>query len=669
MMKLPTPNREQQVILNHARSGKSVMVSSVAGCGKTCCGLHITRILKEADKQVLLIVYNANLKMETRQAQERLELDNMVVHSYHSFAMQYFGAPGHTDLDLMKMFDRNIKPRQPYHFDTIIMDEQQDMTPLYFRVAHEILRRNQCQSPQLICFGDVHQNLYSFMGSDARFLTLAQSLFANPAREWITANITTSARVPENIAGFINSQLLGHSSAERIMSNRMGGKILYAHCDAFSATVFEMIISLLKKHSPEDVMILAPSLRGAKTPVHLLENKLVAKRIPCMVPTSDEQHIDPEVTKHKLLFCTYHQSKGLGRQVVVVFGLDDTYHQYYARNEPEDQCPNAVYVAATRASKRLILIHHNRRGFFPTINESTFKKYVTYWPGGPQPAAIQEAVKQTVTKKTTVTSLLRHLSTSAVYEALQMIDQKEIQPASEIVELEDRVLSAQGLVEAVNDVNGIVIPAMYELETSGGCSILDICLSARLPTNHKKKLREMERILKHKRGNQEEKLRGLCYVAVVYQTVVSGYMCKLEQIDSFDWLDLTNVQTCTARLAKVISREAAYEVPVSAQFADTQVNGSMDIEDPFSNIVWETKCTEVLTGEHILQIALYAALHNQPNYQYRLFNVMTGQIIEISMAENQSKLMSHLLLSKNSKSETISDEEFLKSCLQQVKSG
>lgn len=45
------------------------------------------------------------------------------------------------------------------------------------------------------------------------------------------------------------------------------------------------------------------------------------------------------------------------RQVVVVFGLDDSYHQYYARDESEAQCPNAVYVAATRASKRLILIH------------------------------------------------------------------------------------------------------------------------------------------------------------------------------------------------------------------------------------------------------------------------------------------------------------------------
>lgn len=666
-MELPVPNKEQQIILDHAEAGKSVMVSSVAGCGKTCCGLHITKILKEADKQVLLIVYNANLKMETRQAQERLELDNMVVHSYHSFAMQYFGSPGHTDLDLMKMFERNIKPKQAYHFDTIIMDEQQDMTPLYFRVAHEILKRNKCPSPQLICFGDVNQNLYSFMGSDARFLTLAQSLFKHPAREWITAGITTSSRVPGSIAGFINSQLLGsQTDGDRILSNRLGGRVLYAHCDAFSVNVFQMITALLKKHSPEDVMILAPSLRGAKTPVHLLENKLVANRIPCMVPTSDEQHIDPEVTKHKLLFCTYHQSKGLGRPVVVVFGLDDSYHQYYARDESQDMCPNAVYVAATRASKRLIVIHHNRRGFFPTINQDTFKNYVTYWPGGPQPPTTQEAVKVVVTKKTTVTSLLRHLSTSAVYDALQMVEQKEIHPAGDAVELPDRVLSAQGLVEAVNDVNGIVVPAMYELETSGGCSILDICLSARLPTNHKKKLREMERILRDKRGNREEKLEALCYVAVVYQTVVSGYMCKLEQIDNFDWLTLHNVQLCTDRLGQVVSREAAYEVPVSAQYADTQINGSMDIEDSVNSIVWETKCTEVLTGEHILQIAMYAALHNQPNYKYRLFNVMNGQIIEVSIGENKSKLMSHLLMSKNGKSENISDEEFLRKCLQQV---
>jgi superfamily I DNA/RNA helicase len=44
----------------------------------------------------------------------------------------------------------------------------------------------------------------------------------------------------------------------------------------------------------------------------------------------------------KVLFSSFHSSKGLERKVVVIFNFDDSYFKYYAKEKPVNICPNLL---------------------------------------------------------------------------------------------------------------------------------------------------------------------------------------------------------------------------------------------------------------------------------------------------------------------------------------
>ena len=118
-----------------------------------------------------------------------------------------------------------------------------------------------------------------------------------------------------------------------------------------------------KKYKPEDIFVLAPSLKSEKAPIRKLEN--VTKRhmpeIKLYVPNSDIEKLDDEVVRNKLVFSTFHQAKGLERKVVMVFSFDSEYFTFYKRSAREHervQCANELYVAATRSLEYVSFIHH-----------------------------------------------------------------------------------------------------------------------------------------------------------------------------------------------------------------------------------------------------------------------------------------------------------------------
>ena len=659
-MGLPAPNEEQAAIVAAAAAGLSVQVASAAGCGKTTTALLVARMFQELGKTALLLVYNSNLKIETRQQADELGLDNLQIDSFHSFALGYLGATGHTDLDMIRMFEALKNPTRDFAYDAVLLDECQDMTPLYYRVVRAILRHNQRPgTAQIVCFGDANQALYGFMGSDARYLTLASRVFAAPGREWTELAIATSNRVRGRNAAFVNAQLL--RGEERVLSARPGGKVVYAHVSAFSKDVLNIVRDAVARYGPDHVMVLAPSLRGGRTPVKVLENALVAAGIPCMATTSDEQEVDQEVANGKITFCSYHQSKGLGRKVVLVFGFDDTYHTYYARSAPPDECPNAMYVASTRASEALVLVHGNLRGYFPTIDQATLRDFVSYKGG---PADAEERVGAPGRKPASVTGLLRHMRPDALHEVLKLVRVERLAEPGDPAQLQTKVHCDGGLVESVNDVNGVVLPAMYELETTGSCTILRACVDKAhtLPT-HRARLAAAEAALTSPGTSPDARLAAMAYVAVVHQTLQSGYRCKLEQLPrSFDWLDAEDVQPCVERLRARVGPAAAYEVEVSATVGDVGVSGLVDVVDADAQTAWEIKCTEALTGEHTLQLALYAAMHAEPGYSYRLLNLLTGELLEIALLCEPDELLRAVLEHREADDE-LSDEAFVARCL------
>ena len=150
---LPAPSEEQGRICSSVRRGYNVMVDSVFGCGKTTTILHVCQ--KNPKASILLLTYNSRLKLETRSKVQALGLTNVEVHSYHAFGVKYYSSDCLTDLEIKRVLANQTPPKRPFHFDMIVLDEQQDMTPLYYKFTQKIIAdRTTSAPPQIVLFGD-----------------------------------------------------------------------------------------------------------------------------------------------------------------------------------------------------------------------------------------------------------------------------------------------------------------------------------------------------------------------------------------------------------------------------------------------------------------------------------------------------------------------------------
>lgn len=378
---LHPPSIEQRRVLDAVKAGHNVLVDAVAGSGKTTCNLHIAQSCP--DKRVLLLTYNARLKLETRQRTLALGLRNLEVHSLHSFCTTYYDRACYTDAAMKRLLDEvgevPLKPkwaagkasarnggRPGGRYDIVIVDEAQDITPLYHRLVCRIIFDNGGRN-QMVVMGDQYQSIYTFNGADPRYLTMAPHLYmaAEPTATWTRCTLLQTFRVPAAVADFINRRCLGTKRLRVAAGRGTSGAVTIVNQDPFQwcrYVVKEVRRLFDRGYTPGDVFILAPSVRGRgggnRNPLALIENALKAhfKGLNVFVPVSDDSRLDADVVRDKLTITTFHQSKGLERSVVFATCFDAGYFEFYARDAPRDRCPNTMYVAMTRTMDRLYLL-------------------------------------------------------------------------------------------------------------------------------------------------------------------------------------------------------------------------------------------------------------------------------------------------------------------------
>ena len=106
-MELPIYSDEQYNVIKNLENNNTV-VNSVAGSGKTTCNLHIAKYFNH--KNILLLTYNAKLKIETRDKVKKLGLTNIIVQNYHSFCVKYYDNKCFTDSKIIALLKNNKKP-------------------------------------------------------------------------------------------------------------------------------------------------------------------------------------------------------------------------------------------------------------------------------------------------------------------------------------------------------------------------------------------------------------------------------------------------------------------------------------------------------------------------------------------------------------------------------
>ena len=615
-MDLPVISQEQNNIINLLKDNKNIVVDSVAGSGKTTTNLYIAKSFPHFN--ILLLTYNAKLKIETREKIDKLGITNLETHSYHSFCVKYYNNKCYTDYEIKKIINTNTKTKKKLNYDIIILDEAQDITDLYYELICKIYSDNN-KNAQICLLGDRFQSIYDFNNADPRFIIYAEQIFNFNNLLWNKCQLSQSYRITKEMADFINICLM---NSNRIKSNKItNNKPTYIICNTFDSSDKSPQFIELKKYldmgyKPDEIFILASSIKNIKCPVRQFENliKEKIKDIPIYVPCSDDERLDKDILKNKLVFSTFHQAKGLERKVVIIFGFDDSYFKFYKKDSNPLYCPNEFYVATTRASEHLTLIHDYRNDFFQFININKIKDFCNF-------NVYKEFEIGEIKNKnydTSVTDLLKHLPIEILTNCISYLKLDIIKKEDYIIDIPVKINDKYGY-ENVSDITGTAIPAFFEYTKLNKMTIFE-----EISKNNKNQVINdtisyipdtIYNLNEIKLENMKED--ELLYISNIYCSKRSGFKFKTYQITNYNWLSNENLKISCERLNKLgITNNAKFEVKYEVEntnenpnleLKNRRLNGYIDCVD--GNNIYEFKCVQKLENEHILQLAIYMYLH------------------------------------------------------------
>lgn len=629
-------SEEQRAVVEAVCSGDNVAVEAVAGCGKTTTIMHICA---QTRARTLILTYNARLKDETkRKVRPYTHVD---AHNYHSAACKYFRPNTFTEAHMDELLTADLPPIRPIAFDIVIIDEAQDMTGLYFRFVSKIVRENG-RPVQFVLLGDAKQRIYECFGADERYLTLAERVFGGMAKPaaWRTCTLSTSFRITAPIASLVNSLI----RPGFIRAAKPGPNVQYFATNLFDETnVYNIIRQHLKTCKPGEIFVLANSVKnpGFATPMMRLENRLVRDGFPCFYPSSDDEELDDGIAKGKIVFSSFHQVKGLERRVVIVFGFDTSYLKTI-RDEGATECPNPIYVAVTRALERLVLIHDHRFDYFPFFNQGSVEgldlDVCTTKPSPPTSPPTARPIA--------VTSLVAGLSYENEKLVAARIERRQLRPPETQVRLPTSVKYGWR-VERTAAIHGVALPALVCRANSGRFHLLDVVRADRLcfPASHRARIDQIDA--------GTEVMADILYVANLYLHRGASYRSSLEQMEHYNWLEKTPED--------VIDRARATIGPIRDYEREVQTDrlrGVIDFQST-DGCIWEVKCTACLTEEHVRQLAMYAAILGNA-HTYKLFNLLTGEIVEVVFTDELPDLPDFILdLKSRAGRERACDEAFV----------
>lgn len=603
----------------------NLMISAVAGAGKTTTFLEIAKAYPR--KSYLLLTYNARLKLETRQKVLTQNIRNLEVHSYHSFCVTYISPKGFTDMGMDNALNKkhSISSKVP-NFDVLMIDECQDMTALYFRLVRKI-KSELKQIGQVILVGDPRQNIFGFKGADERYLTLGPSLFFSfSSLDWKTPMLDQSFRITKPMADFMNDCIF-HKNY--IVATKPGEKPTYLVCDVYKNTLHILLRYLypyLKdddkiksiretyfynssepvnefehhKYNYEDIFIIAPSVRTETSPIRKLANKLTDLDIPIYVPVSDDESLDLDVIRGKIVFSTFHQVKGLERKYVIVLGFDQSYFKFYARNENPYEIPNPMYVAITRASEKLLLIHNANQGYLPFLKLNLLSKFTNFKQVGSIFPSLFFFENEQNSKNHTVVDLVRHISDFNLAKALSFIEIQQSKKRGKGIYLTSKT-NQDELVESVCEINGTAIPLFYSYSQDQPVKWNKMINS----TSYE----EFKRSFLEKVKTKSLQIDDMLKFATLYHAETNGFHFKTKQILDYNWIPEEVHGALQERMFQNLDKNAIDEVLIS----DGILSGKIDRID--TSNVWELKCVGQLSGEHFLQLGVYMYLYEKKRTQ------------------------------------------------------
>lgn len=231
----------------------------------------------------------------------------------------------------------------------LLIDEFQDISPLIVQfvrgVQRELLRKsNGTQRPTLMCVGDDWQSIYGWRGSAPHFLLKLPAYFPGASRQYIEmeANFRSSQHIIDCGEAFIDKVRI-KSSKRGIASNPAVKDLPY-------------LVAAVETYTSDDVLA---------TVTRVLDQADTEAKVYVLGGKHDDLAMFKSIKDSRLLCTTFHQSKGLEADYVILvgapkhFGSNDLKNALYEAAKFEqrfddaqrDEAFRVAYVAATRARK------------------------------------------------------------------------------------------------------------------------------------------------------------------------------------------------------------------------------------------------------------------------------------------------------------------------------
>lgn len=685
--KIIYPSNEQKAIINCITNEKNATVDAVAGSGKTTTVMFIAQ--ENSKKRILQVTYNKELKLEVREKVENAKITNLDIHTYHSLAVRFYDKNCYTDDKIIKILSSNNAPKVVIKYDIIIVDEVQDMTPNYFSLICKFINDMKMQNSTILVLGDRYQGVYDFKNADTRFLTFSDKILSNK-KEFVKLPMQESYRVTKQIAWFVNKVMLGQ---DRIISNKDSNhKVYYYRKNRFMVfSIFaQKILQLIKEgYKPSDFFILAPSLKSVSnnSPIKKLENKLVDMKIPVYFSRNDEDGLDRDIIKGKVVFTTFHQSKGRERKICIVFGFDSSYFVYFNKNKNPKECPSELYVAITRASEILMIFEGEDQqplDFLQMDHLEMKKSNMVDFQGSflkekkDNKKIVDDVHKTTVTE---LTSYVSEENNEKLIEILNNIFVTESEPVKKYtIDIPLSIKTEAGKTEDVSDINGLAIPAMFEHKKTG-VSKLQIMIKEMYDESSLSIQKIINNVLNNKIDKSDSIGKFLC-MGNLFIALNEKIHSKLSQIDKYKWLTEDMVKSCSKNLKNNVGKDPEFEMAlgnyeyeggakyfryITNTYGELEITSRVDCVD--HKTLWEFKCVSQLSNEHLLQLVVYAWIWEKSmkdsvgKKKFKILNIRTGEVKVLKYNNFYvEEIISILLANKYYVKPKDNDKEFIERC-------
>lgn len=335
---------EQMKVIQALEEGKSVVVDSVIGSGKT-------RVLQAVcdhfpHQRILYLTYNRLLKLD---AQEKIHNSNATVQNYHGFVYKYLSRRNiHVQPSKqIKAFLTYCKDI-PLIYDICLIDEFQDIEEDTTELLLHL--KNECPRAQWVFVGDMQQKIY-----DKTKIDVYKDCINKIIPDYTPLKFTKSFRISSDWGGFLS----------RCWQKQISG--VNENCQVTTTRSFQDVLNLLDTTPNKDILILGPRYGITPEIVNLLEqhdkNKYNKNTVWTSIQERDEGY---RVQPDSLIVTTYDGCKGMERPICIV--VDWTAHHFQTRVEQpfvdKDIIRNLFCVAASRGKDKIIFLEEPRKPLF-----------------------------------------------------------------------------------------------------------------------------------------------------------------------------------------------------------------------------------------------------------------------------------------------------------------